>query len=207
MCLPQTAKVASDDGLNNIKKEQPKVATAMTSAAAMFKNEQNNCNLAAKISDEGWTNVLAEVGRQRMLGQQVISQFFLAARGVNVADKKSDTSTALTAGSSSMRTCIEGSYFLEIPSPPSQQIVNALLDAQQHWLKFQNSIEKNLLQANLADSDLTKAAFFGDSCKSQMDHVAALYVNASLAIKNSNIVLVEISWRQLIVLQQMTKQA
>ena len=137
----------------------------MTSAAAMFKNGKNDCDLAAKITTEGWTNILAEVGRQRMVGQQVISQFFLAARGVNVEEKKSDTSTALSAGSSSMRTCIEGSYFLKIPSPPSQQIVNALLDAQHSWVKFQNNIEKNLIQASLADSDLTKAAYFGDSCK------------------------------------------
>ena len=205
-------EAATDYGLNHIMDLYSDVVYYMSKAVDNYKNVDANlhidCHLADKIDAEGWTNILSEVGRQRMLGQKVMSQFLLAARGVTVEKSRTEADTTLAAGSASMQTCIEGSYWLKIPSPPSQRILNALLDAQKSWKKFEHAVEKGLRLADLADADLSWLAYHGEASKHQMDHVAELYVNSTLAsMPTLAIVLVEISWRQLILLQEMMKQS
>ena len=154
-------------------------------------------------------NILAEVGKQRMLGQKVVSLFYQAAKGLLVSASKTDTGTALAEGTVAMQTCIEGSTYLVIPSPPSQQIVDALITATGSWGKFSGRVSKDLQQSDLVNNvDLGKITYYADQCRHQMNHVAALYVNASLAADSQlRSVLVEISWRQMILLQQISKEA
>jgi hypothetical protein len=68
---------------------------------------------------------------------------------------------------------------------------------------------KGLQQADIAnDVDLAKIAQYGDSSMTRMNHVAELYVNASLKEKpNLRSVITEISWRQMILLQEIFKEA
>jgi carbonic anhydrase len=196
--------VASDDGLKQIMQLTPTLLAGLDSAVKMYRNTNNVCDLAKSIKAEGWIKNLAEVGMQREKTQTALRLFAQALKGVDVEQTRTALTTALSEGSEHMRRCLEGSYYLEIPTPPTQAFVNALIHAEQYWSKFQAHISKDMMQSVLVASDLGKSFQYGHSCTTAMDTVAAMYVDISLSLMpNLPVVAVEISWRQALLLERM----
>jgi carbonic anhydrase len=199
---------ANTKGLQEIMDLNVPLFTTMNEAVAMYTNTNNVCDLASEIKAEGWIKSLAEVGKQRVQTQKSITFFLQVVKGVQITASRASLTTALAEGSDSMRLSIEGSYYLDIPSPPTQAFVDTLMEAQNYWESLKTNIGNALLQSDLSNFGVTKTLSYTDSCLHEMEKVALMYVQATLdKMPTLRILVVEISWRQMILLQQMLKTA
>jgi hypothetical protein len=214
--MPYTSEIvdekqANSAGLQKIMELNVPLFNTMNEAVGLYANDmKNSCaELSANVKAQQWMNILAELGNQRTLGQRSLTLLFQAGAGVYAQESRVDAVSSTDAGAVSMRVCIEGSNFLNVPSPPTQEAVNALLLGQTYWQNFATSLSKGLNEADIAkNAQLSIIANYGKTWMVQMDEVAELYVNSSLAqFANLRSVVIEISWRQIILLQQIASNA
>jgi len=197
---------ASAAALKEIMLKTPILLGKLDSAVTMYLSSNNICDLASKIGAHGWVKSLSEVARQRVLTQKALRLFTQVVRGVQLEESKTALTTAMSEGLEATRICVEGSYYLGIPSPPTQAFVTQLFVAQAFWWKATGNIERDMLASELSTIDVSKTLTYGDLCTSNMDKVATMYIDASLTkLPNLPSVMVEISWRQLTLLQRMVK--
>jgi hypothetical protein len=90
----------------------------MEKALWMYTHTDNVCNPEASMNAASWDKVMEELGKQRMRTQQVISLFYQIVKDVDASQARQDLDTAQAQGEVSLRLCIEGSYYLNVPSPP-----------------------------------------------------------------------------------------
>ena len=59
---------ATKEGLAKIMELNPIVLVTMNQAVGMYSSTNNECSLEQDVTKKEWMNILAEVGKQRMLG-------------------------------------------------------------------------------------------------------------------------------------------
>jgi hypothetical protein len=200
---PEISKIldnygATDEGLMHLSSSNLVVLEEMEKALWMYTHTNNVCDPEASMNSASWDNVMEELGKQRMRTQQVISLFYQIVRAVNADQGRQDLDTAMAQGETSLRLCIEGSYYLNIPSPPTQEIADQVIYAEHYWKKFTSHVTSDLMVEDLRTVDLSKLTTYGDKCNTEINTVAMLYINASLNVDPlRRSVVIEISWRQM----------
>jgi len=198
--------VANEAGLLQIMALNVPLLSTMNEAVGMYTATTNVCDVAATIAAQGWIKSLSEIGKQRVATQQSLTLFLRVVKGVQVAASKTALTTAMAEGSDALRYAIEGSYYLAIPSAPTQAFVDALLHAEKYWAKVTSHIGKDLLASDLSKIDVTKTAYYADIQAGEMDVIAQMYVQATMdKFPALRILVAEISWRQRILVEQMFK--
>jgi hypothetical protein len=185
------------------------LSLAVTLYANIGKTPGNECELASLITKEQWEKALATVGSQRLRVREALTLFYQAAKKIQVEESKVDCSTALAASDDALHVAIEGSYTQNIPAPPSQYVVDALYKALKKFKNVHTIIDEGLREDDIAkDVNLTRVEVYTAAFMEKMDYVADLYVNASLMEKSTmRSVIIEISLRQQILIQQMHSSA
>jgi hypothetical protein len=179
-------------------------------AVDLYANIGNNvCDLAPAIPETQWENALAEVGSQRLRTREALTLFCQAAKKIRVTESIVDANTALAAADDALHTIIEGSYERKIPSPPDQKVVDELYVALKKFKPFHTIISEGLMEDNIVTAvNMTRVGIYTYEFMKKMDYVADMYVNESLKQKPSmRSVVIEISLRQLILLQEMSSSA
>jgi hypothetical protein len=181
----------------------------LSTAVYLYAHQPNECELASGIPEQQWENALATVGTQRLRVREALTLFYQAAKKIRVTESIIDSSTALAAADDLLHVAIEGSYEQQIPSPPSQPVVDALYYALKKFKSFHTIIEEGLREDNIAQSvNLSRVEVYTANFMEKMDKVADMYVNASLTHKSTmRSVTIEISLRQQILIHQMSSSA
>ncbi|CAE7220450.1 unnamed protein product [Symbiodinium sp. CCMP2592] len=104
--------------------------SSMVDAVQLFVNGSEDCDPRAKMVESDWLRYLENLGRLRLLIQQVSMFFAQVASDVEPAAGKVELTVLMAQASQMLRNLIEGSKAESIPAPPTQEIV---LQLQHAW--------------------------------------------------------------------------
>jgi hypothetical protein len=176
--------VATAEEMKNIQELNIDLLNDLSLAVYLYAHQPNTCELASAIKENEWENALAEVGLQRLRTREALTLFYQAAKQIRVDESKVDAGTALSAADEALHTAIEGSYLSKIPSPPSQEVVDALYYALKSFKKFSTIVSDGLQETDIVGKvDMPRVERYTSEFMQKMDHVADMYVNASTVQK------------------------
>ncbi|CAE7672772.1 unnamed protein product, partial [Symbiodinium sp. CCMP2456] len=102
-----------------------------------------------------WLRYLENLGRLRLLIQQVSMFFAQVASGVEPAAGKVELTVLMAKASQMLRNLIEGSKAEGIPAPPTQEIVLQLQHAWEEWSYLETELTQ-VIRSNVIVPDMAE---------------------------------------------------
>lgn len=221
--------IASEDSANNraiaiqtipdiIEKAGTGLFSAMVKAVSLYVKPSFACDPLTDvnpdgtvgINNQGWTYLLNNVGKQRMLGQKASQLFMQIANQIAVQTSKVDMIIITDTIGRHIRSLIEGSRAQNIYAPPTQMILDQLLAAYATWTEMseglQNSISLDADQLSAAQVEFV--ASMSEKILTEVNSAVQLYEDACILV-NSTVParLINDAGRQRMVLMKMAKEA
>jgi hypothetical protein len=87
----QDTKSISETLLMTLVPVGASLAHQMEQALELFEHDDGSCDVVSHITDNEWSNLIAETNKQRMLSQRVTRLYFQLAKGLQTHDRLSIT--------------------------------------------------------------------------------------------------------------------
>ncbi|CAE7898097.1 unnamed protein product, partial [Symbiodinium microadriaticum] len=129
--------------------------SSMVDAVQLFVNGSDDCDPRAKMVESDWLRYLENLGRLRLLIQQVSMFFAQVASDVEPAAGKVELTVLMAKASQKLRNLIEGSKAESIPAPPTQEIVLQLQHAWEEWSYLESELTQ-VIRSNVILPDMAE---------------------------------------------------
>lgn len=157
---------------------------------------------AYAATEEEFTVAINLSGRQRMLSQKMSKEFLLILLKINEEANKGEIKKTITTFDKTLNNLIGGDKDLNIPVPPSSDILNQLNMVKSLWKEF-----KTLVESEPSPAAAIKVAVLNVPLLIEMNKAVGMYEGESkkAGIKNLGTV-VNIAGRQRMLTQKMSKE-
>lgn len=184
------------------------IQTSLNLASDVFHGDSSSCSFS--FAESSWLNGAEEKNRLRVLVQAAIRHFLQLKMEGGDSVQRLEVVQDMTEASKAANTVFEGNYLDSIPPPPSQELFD---DAAMVWDKWHAIEEEIVLALNsvheLQNEDLANDIYTkSDELEDILGNFSTHYVKAALAAHSSTrIVVGDLSYRQLALIEKLTKQA
>eukprot|EP00929_Paragymnodinium_shiwhaense_P068898 TRINITY_DN34743_c0_g1_i1.p1 TRINITY_DN34743_c0_g1~~TRINITY_DN34743_c0_g1_i1.p1 ORF type:complete len:1694 (-),score=385.43 TRINITY_DN34743_c0_g1_i1:219-5300(-) len=201
-------ELPTSEDVKNIAAYRNSLSDQMTAAIALFNNDDGSCDAASGINEAGWRNILKEVFSLHALVEKAARLFFQVAKGISVEASRVGMVTSLSRVAQALQICIEGSASANIPSPPTQPIVEKLLEALDMFNTLQSMAMEILYEESILASQVRRMAKLTTALSEAVSATDALYMAAVYASnKDVTSSVLEASYLQNARLETMVKEA
>jgi len=194
--------------IDDFRAAKATIQSSLSKAGDVLHGYRSSCSFS--FTESSWLHGAEEKNRLRVLVQAAIRHFLqLKMEGANSAQRL-EVVQDMTEASKAANNVFEGNYIASMPPPPSQELLD---DATIVWDKWHAIEEEIVLALNseqeLANEDLANDIFTkSDEMEGILGNFSLHYVKAALAVHSSNrIVVGDLSYRQLALIEKLTKQA
>jgi len=173
----------------------------------LYQQDDGSCNAASKITDDGWFNLITEANNQLMLSQKATRLYLQLAKS-NQTEGSDMLMQVMSDAQTSLRKCMKGSYSDNIPSPPTQGIVDALSHSWSLWKRFDQEVRHSINLKEFTHQLINDVSHESAAIWDNMRMIGDMCVNASLKSKpNITSIVWGVSQRQGSLLQKMSSEA
>jgi hypothetical protein len=175
------------------------------------------CNIEGFIDDNAWFNMVEIVFKTRIDGQAAMRTYYELAKGVQMNDvnylgdadyNKEHLKELLDSASHEMHVSVVGDVGHNIPTPPSQEVMNAILHAEATWFTLSEALKLNVAQNDYSPSSLKMISTLGAVFSNEMADVGHQLVTACKAATPHQLSSVwELTERQLELVQEAAGEA
>lgn len=137
---PSSSQTAADAVAEEVVELVDPLYFSMVEAVKLFGHE-NECSPANSTTYDEWLAFFSTLSAQRLLTQRSAQYFTQVGLKVDVKNSQVEITVMLSQASSNLRNLIEGNKIRGIPAPPSQSVVDKLLDVAATWKTFESEME------------------------------------------------------------------
>lgn len=137
---PSSSQTAADAVAEEVVDLVDPLYFSMVEAVKLFSHE-NECSPANSTTYDEWLAFFTTLSAQRLLTQRSAQYFTQVGLKVDMKNSQVEITVMLSQASSNLRNLIEGNKIRGIPAPPSQSVVDKLLDVTATWKTFESELE------------------------------------------------------------------
>ncbi|CAE7676448.1 Gabbr1, partial [Symbiodinium sp. CCMP2592] len=184
------------------------IHSSLGKASDVLHGDSSSCSFS--FTESKWLHGAEEKNRLRVLVQAAIRRFLQLKMEGGDSVQRLEVVQDMTEASKAAKNVFEGNYLSFMPPPPTQELLD---DAALIWDKWHAIEEEIVLALNsdqeLANEDLANDIYAkSDELEDILGNFSLHYVKAALAVHASNrIVVGDLSYRQLALIEKLTKQA
>jgi len=169
---------ASTSVIEELRVMTDEMAEWVQAAVVQYKSDDQSCDPQPTYDE--WVTLLNAAGKQRMLVQRISRQFFQIMKVVNLESSQVTFTTTKILGEDSVRELIEGDLSAGVPTPPAQDIADALLLLWYVWEDFNEKVTTSSTHTDVDVGTLEKIAADSNDCLQLANTATELYVETAL---------------------------
>lgn len=135
------AQQAADEVATDVVSSMEPLFDAMVGAVELVMNDNGSCQPWTAMSSRDWRFFVKALAHQRLLTQQILQEVTQVAMKVDVRSAQVEIIVHDSEATENLRSLIEGNGLLGIPPPPTQQMLNNLLEIWELWETMEVEIQ------------------------------------------------------------------
>jgi hypothetical protein len=172
----------------------------------ILENKVTDCPVSiSKIDDEAWFNMVENVYKTRIYAQSSVRTYLELSKGMSNTEH---LDYYLSHATHAMHTCVVGDVELNTPTAPEQEILDALINAEQEWVSLRKAIQLNVQTNDYSTTAIKVVTGMAKHLSEEMAEVAhQLVLSCKRAQPSLPSSVWELTERQLEFVQEMSNEA
>jgi hypothetical protein len=182
---------------------------ALQELTRIFQNDITDCDIASKVSDQQWYNMIVMVFRTRKYAEQAMRDYFELAAGVGDPEtNKAHIRDDLAETTKDMYLCLYGNELQDLPTAPTQHIVSAFHHANELWQMMEVGLSFSVAQNDFSESSIAHIGKLNEGFLADMTKVGHYLVDeCHRAAPHLPSAVWELAERQLELVQELGNEA
>eukprot|EP00435_Cladocopium_sp_Y103_P069066 s36_g32.t1 len=200
------AQQAADDVATDVVTGTEPLFDAMVSAVDLVMNDSGSCQPWTAMSSSDWRFFLNALAHQRLLTQQMLQEVTQVAMKVNVKSAQVEIIVHDSEATENLRSLIEGNGLLGIPPPPTQEMLNSLLETWKVWETMEVEIQ-NVVHLDVVSDAMILRVF--RLSKEVLLHLEIIMQNALEMVRNTTVpgYLMNLATEQAVLVSKVVEEA
>eukprot|EP00438_Fugacium_kawagutii_P034659 Skav203539 [mRNA] locus=scaffold2230:93396:99577:- [translate_table: standard] len=134
------------------------------------------------MSSSSWRHFLDALGQQRLLTQKILQEVTQVVTKVDVKSAQVEIIVHEAEASENLRSLIEGNGMLGIPPPPTQEMLNQLLETWEVWEQMETELQSVVHHDTVSDAMVFRVLRLG---KETLIHLETILEDSLQMVRNS----------------------
>jgi hypothetical protein len=183
------------------------LADAMRKALQRFIHDDGRCDVKHE-NEAAWSSVIAAMNMVSLQVQKTARRFLELAIGYDIVQGEMSLRESLQIAGRTLRSCMKGSAKEEILPPPTQEISDAFARVWEDYHRLEVDVKSFLDIRDFSPPGIHLVAEYSKLVLNDMDAIAEMTVVFALEAGISRqLIIQETSWRQVTLVEKMSKEA